>query len=76
VIHLHRKKKDDVNMDTKDIKTKREMYERKIEEMLQQFAKELPPEVSIESAVATRGMGKDNNVLRCGIKLVVEDLNK
>lgn len=63
-------------MDVKDIKTKREIYERKIEEILQQFAKELPPEISIESAVATKGMGRDNNALQCGIKLVMEDLNK
>jgi RNase P/RNase MRP subunit p30 len=39
-------------MDIKEIKTKREAYERKIEDILRQFAKELPPEISIDSAVA------------------------
>lgn len=63
-------------MDIKEVKTKREMYERKIEEILQQFAKELPPEISIDSAFATRGLGNDKSPLQCGIKLVMEDLNK
>jgi hypothetical protein len=54
-----------------EIKKKRESYERKIEEILYQFAKELPPEVTINSVVVINR----NNEMDCGIKLVVEDLN-
>ncbi len=57
-----------------DIKKKRETYERKIEEILVQFEKELPSEVRIDSSVAVRNSGVDS--LKCRIKLVVEDLNK
>ena len=58
-----------------EIKKKREIYERKIDDILTQFAKELPPEISIENMVAVRAMG-GTNLLKCSIKLVVEDLNK
>ena len=58
-----------------DIKKKREIYERKIEDVLKEFEKEIPPEFRIESAVAVRSMGK-NGVLECHIKLEVEDVNK
>lgn len=56
-----------------EIKNKREMYERKIEEILVQFEKELPSEIKIESMVAVKH-GTDK--LECNIKLVMEDLNK
>lgn len=58
-----------------DIKKKREMYERKIEDVLKEFEKEIPPEFKIESAVAVRSMDK-SGVLECHIKLEVEDVNK
>ena len=58
-----------------DIKKKRETYERKIEDVLKEFEKEIPPEFKIESAVAIRDMGK-NSILKCHIKLEVEDVNK
>jgi hypothetical protein len=58
-----------------DIKKKREMYERKIEDVLKEFEKEIPPEFKIESAVAIRSMEK-NSILKCHIKLEVEDVNK
>ena len=58
-----------------DIKKKRETYERKIEDVLKEFEKEIPPEFKIESAVAIRDMGK-NGILKCHIKLEVEDVNK
>ena len=54
-----------------EIKKKRESYERKIEEILYQFAKELPPEVTINSVVAINR----NNKIDCSIKLEVADLN-
>jgi hypothetical protein len=54
-----------------EIKKKRESYERKIEEIVYQFAKELPSEVTIDSIVVLNR----NNKMECGIKLVVEDLN-
>lgn len=57
-----------------DIKKKREIYERKIEDIIAQFEKELPSEVKIENMVAVRPIGI--NPLKCSIKLVVEDLNK
>lgn len=57
-----------------DIKKKREIYERKIEDIFKQFEKELPLEVTIESMVAFRPIG--SNSLQCSIKLVVADLNK
>ncbi len=56
-----------------EIKKKRELYERKIEDILMQFEKELPSEIKIESMVAVRH-GTDKLV--GSIKLVVEDLNK
>lgn len=56
-----------------EIKKKREMYERKMEDILIQFEKELPPEIRIENAVVTKPLG--TNLLKCGIKLVLEDLN-
>ncbi len=61
-----------------EIKKKIEIYERKIEDTLVQFEKELPPEIRIENMVATRRMGpiEANNSLKCSIKLVMEDLNK
>jgi hypothetical protein len=68
-------KLEELNMNmfsTDDIKKKRAMYERKIEDMLLQFEKELPSAVRIENMVATR-LGSEQ--LKCGIKLVVEDLN-
>lgn len=56
-----------------DIKKKRVIYEKKIEEMLEEFEKELPKEVTIDNAIAMRhGTGS----IECDIKLVVEDLNK
>lgn len=58
-----------------DIKKKRQMYERKIEDVLKEFEKEIPPEFKIESAVAVRSMD-NNEVLECHIKLKVEDVNK
>lgn len=58
-----------------EIKKKRGIYERKIEDILSQFEKELPPEIRIENMVAVRHMG-ETNPLKCSIKLVVEDLNK
>lgn len=57
-----------------DIKKKRQMYERKIEDVLKEFEKEIPPEFKIEYAVVTRRMKDD--VLECHIKLEVEDVNK
>jgi hypothetical protein len=54
-----------------EIKKKRESYERKIEEIVYQFAKELPLEVTIDSVVVINR----NNKMECGIKLVVADLN-
>lgn len=57
-----------------DIKKRRELYERKIEDILMQFEKELPSEIKIDNIVATRPIGA--NSLKCSIKLVVEDLNK
>lgn len=57
-----------------DIKKKRYMYERKIEDVLKEFEKEIPPEFKIESAVVIRSMKDD--VLECHIKLEVEDVNK
>lgn len=57
-----------------EIKKKREIYERKMEEILIQFEKELPSEIKIENMVAVRPMGSDS--LKCSIKLAVEDLNK
>lgn len=56
-----------------EIKKKREIYERKIEDVLIQFEKELPSEITIDNAVIIRPMG--SNLLKCGIKLVVKDLN-
>lgn len=56
-----------------EIKKKRESYERKIEDVLIEFEKELPPEIRIENAVVVRPIG--TNLLKCGIKLAVEDLN-
>lgn len=56
-----------------EIKKKRETYERKIEDALVQLEKELPPEIRIENAVVIRPTG--TNLLKCGIKLVLEDLN-
>lgn len=58
-----------------DIKKKREIYERKIEDILIQFEKELPSEISIENMVAVRHIGYVKP-LRCSIKLAIEDLNK
>ena len=58
-----------------DIKKKRELYEGKIEEVLKEFEKEIPPEFKIESAVAIRSRDK-NGALECHIKLEVEDVNK
>ena len=55
-----------------EVKKKREIYERKIEDILIQFEKELPSEIRIENMVAVRYTGK----LKCSIKLAVEDLNK
>ena len=57
-----------------EIKKKREIYERKIEDVLMQFEKELPSEVKIDNTVAVRSIG--DKVLKCHIKLAVEDLNK
>lgn len=57
-----------------ETKKKREIYERKIEDLIEQFEKDLPPEVRIESVVAIRNFGIKK--LKCSIKLVVEDLNK
>jgi hypothetical protein len=56
-----------------EIKKKRELYERKIEEMLEEFEKELPKEVTIDNAIAMRHR---TSSIECNIKLVVEDLNK
>jgi hypothetical protein len=56
-----------------EIKKKREMYERKIEKILEEFKNELPQEVTIDNAVATR---HGTCYIECSIKLVVEDLNK
>lgn len=58
-----------------DIKKKRDMYERKIEYLLKEFEKEIPPEFKIESAVAIRSIDK-NRVMECRIKLDVGDINK
>lgn len=58
-----------------DIKKKREIYERKIENVLKEFEKEIPPEFKIESVVVIGGIGK-SGVLECHIKLEVEDINK
>ncbi len=58
-----------------EIKKKREIYERKIEDILVQFEKELPSEIRIESAVAVKPIG-GIRPLKCSIKLVVDDLNK
>ena len=57
-----------------DIKKRRAMYERKMEDILNEFEKELPPEITIDNMVAVRHMG--SNSLKCSIKLVMEDLNK
>lgn len=57
-----------------EIKKKRQIYERKIEEILAQFEKELPSEIRIDNMVAIRSVGV--SVLKCSIKLIVEDLNK
>ena len=57
-----------------ETKKKREIYERKIEDILMQLEKELPSEVKIDNMVATRLLGA--KALKCSIKLVVEDLNK
>lgn len=57
-----------------EIKKKREIYERKIEDIIVQFEKDLPSEVMVESVVAIRNFGI--NKLKCSIKLAVEDLNK
>ena len=56
-----------------EIKKKRELYERKIEEILEEFEKELPKEVTIDNAIAMR---HGTSSIECNIKLVVEDLNK
>lgn len=58
-----------------DIKKKRETYERKIEGVLKEFEKEIPPEFKTESAVAFRSRDK-NGALECHIKLEVADVNK
>jgi hypothetical protein len=44
------------------------LHERKIEEILRQFVKELPPEIVIENAAVIR-QGEE---LKCSIKLVME----
>jgi hypothetical protein len=54
-----------------EIKKKRESYERKIEEILKEFERELPPEIKIESSVV---LNRDKS-MKCSIKLEVEDLN-
>ena len=54
-----------------EIKKKRESYERKIEEILKEFERELPPEIKIESSVM---LNRDKS-MKCSIKLEVEDLN-
>lgn len=59
-----------------EVKKKREIYERKIEDILIQFEKELSSEIRIENMVAIRPMGTNPLPLKCSIKLVVEDLNK
>lgn len=56
-----------------DIKKKREVYERKIEEILSQLDIELSPEVKIENAIAMRHTGAGK--LECKIKLTMEDIN-
>lgn len=56
-----------------DIKKKREIYERKIEDILVQLEKELPSEITIDNTVAIRS-GSDP--LKCSIKLIMKDLNK
>ena len=54
-----------------EIKKKRLIYEKKIEAILIEFGKDLPPEIKIENAVViSRG-----NTLQCSIRLFVEDLN-
>lgn len=60
-------------MNIDDIKKKRETYERKIEDVLKEFEKEIPPEFKIESEVAVRSKEKGFD---CRIKLELEDLNK
>ena len=47
---------------------------KKIEDILIEFEKELPSEIMIDNVVVIRPMG--SSLLKCGIKLVVEDLNK
>lgn len=63
-----------MNMDLEEIKKKRETCERKIEDILTQFEKELPPGIRIDNAVAFSTIGTKS--LICSIKLVVEGLNK
>lgn len=58
---------------TDEIKKKRAIYERKIEEILKEFENELPKEVTIDNAIAMR---HGTSSIECNIKLVVEDLNK
>lgn len=57
-----------------EIKKKREIYERKIEDTLKQFEKELPSEIRIDGVVAIMYGGEKE--LKCSIKLAMEDLNK
>lgn len=61
-----------------EMKKKRDVYERKIEEILKEFEKEIPPEFRIESVVALKPSGRGvGDSLKCTIKIgLAEDINK
>ena len=65
-------------MDNKieEMKKKRTIYEKKLEEILKEFEKEIPPDFRIESAITVRPLG-DKSQLQFHIKIELsEDLNK
>ena len=64
-----------MNNAIEEMKKKRGVYEKKLEEILKEFEKEIPPEFIIESAIAIRH--RHNSMLEFHIKIELsEDLNK
>ena len=65
-----------MNNEIEEMKKKRAIYEKKMEEILKEFEKEIPPVFRIESVVAVRPLG-NKTPLKFHIKIELsEDLNK
>jgi len=60
-----------------EVKIKREQYEKKITDMMNEFEEWLPSDIKLDSVIVIRSLDSDfvkQGKLRCTIKLIVENL--